>query len=83
HGFAVEGYKWCIETLEEKIQSQKDLPEESLSAHEKDNTRLLLGMSLDSCARYMISRKQLELAESLYEKALAISRQVQGETHPQ
>ncbi|XP_038664463.1 tetratricopeptide repeat protein 19, mitochondrial [Scyliorhinus canicula] len=83
HGLAVEGYKWCIETLEDKIQSQKDLPEETLSAKEKDNTRLLLGMTLDSCARYMVSRKQLDLAESLYEKALAISRQVQGETHPQ
>ncbi|XP_078060303.1 tetratricopeptide repeat protein 19, mitochondrial [Mustelus asterias] len=83
HGLAVEGYKWCIETLEEKVQSQKAVPEESLSANEKDNTRLLLGMSLDSCARYMMSRKQLELAESLYQKALEISRQVQGETHPQ
>ncbi|XP_041045701.1 tetratricopeptide repeat protein 19, mitochondrial [Carcharodon carcharias] len=83
HGLAVEGYKWCIETLEEKVQSQKAVPEESLSAAEKENTRLLLGMSLDSCARYMMSRKQLELAESLYEKALAISQQVQGETHPQ
>ncbi|XP_048452167.1 tetratricopeptide repeat protein 19, mitochondrial [Rhincodon typus] len=83
HGLAVEGYKWCIETLEEKVQREKDVPEVSLSAAEKDNTRLLLGMCLDSCARYMTSQKQLVLAESLYEQALAISQQVQGETHPQ
>ncbi|XP_059502264.1 tetratricopeptide repeat protein 19, mitochondrial isoform X2 [Stegostoma tigrinum] len=83
HGLAVEGYKWCIETLEEKVQREKDVPEVSLSAAEKDNTRLLLGMCLDSCARYMMSQKQLVLAESLYEQALAISQQVQGETHPQ
>ncbi|XP_067887177.1 LOW QUALITY PROTEIN: tetratricopeptide repeat protein 19, mitochondrial [Heterodontus francisci] len=83
HSLAVEGYKWCIETLEEKVQSQKTVPEETLSADEKDNTRLLLGMSLDSCARYLVSQKQLELAASLYEKALAICQQVQGETHPQ
>ncbi|XP_067834023.1 tetratricopeptide repeat protein 19, mitochondrial [Heptranchias perlo] len=83
HHLAIEGYKWCIETLEEKVQRQQAVPEESLSAEQKDNTRLLLGMSLDSCARYMMGRKQLELAESLYEKALAISRQVQGESHPQ
>ncbi|XP_072425759.1 tetratricopeptide repeat protein 19, mitochondrial isoform X3 [Chiloscyllium punctatum] len=83
HSLAVEGYKWCIETLEEKVQREKDVPEVSISAAEKANTRLLLGMCLDSCARYMTSQKQLVLAESLYQQALAISQQVQGETHPQ
>ncbi|XP_051879211.1 tetratricopeptide repeat protein 19, mitochondrial [Pristis pectinata] len=83
HHLAVEGYKWCIETLEEKVQREEVVPEEVLSVEEKENTRLLLGVTLDSCARYMLSRTQLELAASLYEKALAIAEEVHGETHPQ
>uniref|UniRef100_UPI00398F0B0D tetratricopeptide repeat protein 19, mitochondrial n=1 Tax=Pristiophorus japonicus TaxID=55135 RepID=UPI00398F0B0D len=31
HNLAVEGYNWCIETLEEKVQRQKAVPEETLS----------------------------------------------------
>ncbi|NXF11966.1 TTC19 protein, partial [Smithornis capensis] len=45
---AVAGYQFCILTLEEKVAKQKDLPEDVLPAEEKANTRLLLGMSLDS-----------------------------------
>ncbi|XP_069778716.1 tetratricopeptide repeat protein 19, mitochondrial [Narcine bancroftii] len=83
HNLAVEGYKWCIDSLEEKLQREGAAPEEALSVEEKENTRLLLGMSLDCCARYLVSRAQLELAGSMYQKALAIAEEVHGETHPQ
>ncbi|KAM4886849.1 tetratricopeptide repeat protein 19, mitochondrial isoform 1-T1 [Sylvia borin] len=80
---AVAGYQFCILTLEEKIAKQKDLPEDVLSAEEKANTRLLLGMSLDSYARYLLNINELSAAQKMYEKALQISNDVQGESHPQ
>ncbi|NXP29978.1 TTC19 protein, partial [Scytalopus superciliaris] len=80
---AVAGYQFCILTLEEKIAKEKDLPEDVLPAEEKANTQLLLGMSLDSYARYLLSIEQLPAAQKMYEKALQISSDVQGETHPQ
>ncbi|XP_051665664.1 tetratricopeptide repeat protein 19, mitochondrial isoform X2 [Manacus candei] len=80
---AIAGYQFCILTLEEKIAKQKDLPEDVLPAEEKANTRLLLGMSLDSYARYLLSVNQLPAAQKMYEKALQIANDVQGETHPQ
>ncbi|XP_072901392.1 tetratricopeptide repeat protein 19, mitochondrial isoform X2 [Hemitrygon akajei] len=82
HHLAVEGYKWCIETLEEKVQHEEAVPEEALS-EERKNTRLLLAMVQDSCARYLLSRGQLELATTMYQKALTIAQDVHGETHPQ
>ncbi|XP_005525797.1 PREDICTED: tetratricopeptide repeat protein 19, mitochondrial [Pseudopodoces humilis] len=83
HKLAVAGYQFCILSLEEKIAKQKDLPEDVLSAEEKANTRLLLGMSLDSYARYLLNINELPAAQKVYEKALQISNDVQGETHPQ
>ncbi|XP_061868070.1 tetratricopeptide repeat protein 19, mitochondrial isoform X5 [Colius striatus] len=83
HKLALAGYEFCILTLEEKIAKQKDLPEDVLPAEEKANTRLLLGMSLDSYARYLLNLNQLSVAQKMYEKALQISNDVQGETHPQ
>ncbi|XP_030328500.1 tetratricopeptide repeat protein 19, mitochondrial isoform X2 [Strigops habroptila] len=83
HKLALAGYEFCILTLEEKIAKQKDLPEDVLPAEEKANTRLLLGMSLDSYARYLLNINQLPAAQKMYEKALQLSKDVQGETHPQ
>uniref|UniRef100_A0A8C6NFD6 Uncharacterized protein n=1 Tax=Melopsittacus undulatus TaxID=13146 RepID=A0A8C6NFD6_MELUD len=83
HKLALAGYEFCILTLEEKIAKQKDLPEDVLPAEEKANTRLLLGMSLDSYARYLLNINQLPAAQKMYEKALEISKDVQGETHAQ
>lgn len=40
-------------------------------------------MSLDSYARYLLNINQLPVAQKMYEKALQISNDVQGETHPQ
>uniref|UniRef100_A0A8C0ZD32 Tetratricopeptide repeat protein 19, mitochondrial n=1 Tax=Cyanistes caeruleus TaxID=156563 RepID=A0A8C0ZD32_CYACU len=83
HKLAIAGYQFCILSLEEKIAKQKDLPEDVLSAEEKANTQLLLGMSLDSYARYLLNINELPAAQKVYEKALQISNDVQGETHPQ
>lgn len=54
-----------------------------LSLEERANTYLLLGMCLDSCARYLLFSKQLSQAQRMYEKALQICQEIQGERHPQ
>ncbi|XP_038615831.1 tetratricopeptide repeat protein 19, mitochondrial isoform X2 [Tachyglossus aculeatus] len=82
HEFALPGYEFCISTLEKKIERERELTEDDIP-EEKANTHLLLGMCLDSYARYLLTRKQLPLAQKMYEKALQISRDVQGERHPQ
>ncbi|KAL1779410.1 tetratricopeptide repeat protein 19, mitochondrial isoform X1 [Sigmodon hispidus] len=81
--FALAGYEFCISTLEEKIEREKELAEDIMSVEEKANTYLLLGMCLDSCARYLLFSKQLSQAQRMYEKALQICQEVQGERHPQ
>ncbi|XP_048374617.1 tetratricopeptide repeat protein 19, mitochondrial isoform X1 [Sphaerodactylus townsendi] len=81
---ALAGYQFCILTLEEKIAKQKGLATDALPAEEEQiDTHLLLGLSLDSYARYLLAHKQAAAAERLYERALQISTEVQGETHPQ
>ncbi|XP_012593362.2 tetratricopeptide repeat protein 19, mitochondrial isoform X3 [Microcebus murinus] len=81
--FALAGYEFCISTLEEKIEREKELAEDILSVEEKANTHLLLGMCLDACARYLLFSKQPSQAQRMYEKALQISEEIQGERHPQ
>ncbi|MEJ1273061.1 tetratricopeptide repeat domain 19 [Cricetulus griseus] len=81
--FALAGYEFCISTLEEKIEREKELAEDIMSVEEKANTYLLLGMCLDSCARYLLFSKQLSQAQRMYEKALQICQEIQGERHPQ
>ncbi|XP_012661474.1 tetratricopeptide repeat protein 19, mitochondrial [Otolemur garnettii] len=81
--FALAGYEFCISTLEEKIEREKELSEDVMSAEEKANTHLLLGMCLDACARYLLFSKQPSQAQRMYEKALQISEEIQGERHPQ
>lgn len=81
--FALAGYEFCISTLEEKIEREKELAEDILSVEEKANTRLLLGMCLDAYARYLLSSKQPSQAQRMYEKALHISEEILGERHPQ
>ncbi|XP_069082404.1 tetratricopeptide repeat protein 19, mitochondrial isoform X3 [Pleurodeles waltl] len=83
HTLAFAGYEFCILTLEEKTEKQKELPEEELTAEEKDNTRLLFGLCMDSYARYLLANKHLPLAKTMCERALKISMEVQGEAHPQ
>ncbi|XP_023443782.2 tetratricopeptide repeat protein 19, mitochondrial [Dasypus novemcinctus] len=81
--FALAGYEFCISTLEEKIEREKELAEDLMSGEEKVNTRLLLGMCLDAYARYLLFSKQPSQAQRMYEKALQISEEIQGERHPQ
>lgn len=80
---ALAGYEFCILTLEEKIAKQKDLTTDALSEEERIDTRLLLGLSFDSYARYLLARNQATLAQKMYEQALQIAMDVHGETHPQ
>ncbi|GAB1296212.1 Tetratricopeptide repeat protein 19, mitochondrial [Apodemus speciosus] len=80
--FALAGYEFCISTLEGKIEREKELAEDIMS-EEAANTYLLLGMCLDSCARYLLFSKQLSQAQRMYEKALQICQEIQGERHPQ
>ncbi|XP_077020098.1 tetratricopeptide repeat protein 19, mitochondrial isoform X2 [Tamandua tetradactyla] len=81
--FALAGYEFCISTLEEKIEREKELAEDILSEEEKANTLLLLGMCLDTYARYLLFSKRPSQAQKMYEKALQISEEIQGERHPQ
>ncbi|KAM9320333.1 tetratricopeptide repeat protein 19, mitochondrial [Gastrophryne carolinensis] len=80
---AVAGYQFCIMSLDERIAKERDLVPEVLSAEEKTNTRLLLGLCLDSYARYLVSQSQLLHAQTMYEKALQICKEEQGDLHPQ
>ncbi|XP_019497034.1 PREDICTED: tetratricopeptide repeat protein 19, mitochondrial [Hipposideros armiger] len=81
--FALAGYEFCISTLEEKIEREKELAEDILSVEEKANTHLLLGMCLDAYARYLLFSKQPSQAQRMCEKALHISEEILGERHPQ
>uniref|UniRef100_A0A8C0PNI0 Tetratricopeptide repeat protein 19, mitochondrial n=1 Tax=Canis lupus familiaris TaxID=9615 RepID=A0A8C0PNI0_CANLF len=81
--FALAGYEFCISTLEEKIEREKELAEDILSVEEKASTHLLLGMCLDTYARYLLFSKQPSQAQRMYEKALQISEEMLGERHPQ
>ncbi|KAM4048363.1 tetratricopeptide repeat protein 19, mitochondrial isoform 2-T2 [Anomaloglossus baeobatrachus] len=79
---AIAGFQFCILSLDEKIEKEKELSEEILT-EERTNTRLLLGLCLDSYARYLVANSQLLHAETMYKKALQICREEQGELHPQ
>ncbi|XP_069471327.1 tetratricopeptide repeat protein 19, mitochondrial isoform X2 [Ambystoma mexicanum] len=83
HDLAFAGYEFCILTLEEKTEKQKHLPEEVLTVEEKANTRLLFGLCMDSYARYLMANKKLPRAQTMCERALKISIEVQGLSHPQ
>ncbi|XP_028282585.1 tetratricopeptide repeat protein 19, mitochondrial [Parambassis ranga] len=83
---AEHGFTFCTESLEAKLEKQKMLlaedPTEELEALRKE-TRLLLGLCLDSRARYRAATLHLKQAGEDYQKALNICRQEQGDTHPQ
>ncbi|MBN3299284.1 B3A2 protein, partial [Amia calva] len=83
HELAEHGFEFCTESLEAKIKRQKELPEGSLPEEERANTRLLLGLCLDSHARYLTERRRLDQARQNYVRALQICSEEQGEAHPQ
>ncbi|KAI2667664.1 Tetratricopeptide repeat protein 19, mitochondrial [Labeo rohita] len=80
---AEHGFQFCTESLEAKIEKQKELPPETLSDEERKDTRLLLGLSLDARARYLASHHRFTGACRDYRHALQICQEEQGESHPQ
>ncbi|KAM8838326.1 tetratricopeptide repeat protein 19, mitochondrial [Synchiropus picturatus] len=93
---AEHGFRFCLDSLEAKLkQLCKQPPGKEvagevtghvLTEEEEDlrkETRLLLGLCLDSRARYRMSFRQLDQAETDYRSALDICAQEQGEAHPQ
>ncbi|XP_060729992.1 tetratricopeptide repeat protein 19, mitochondrial isoform X1 [Tachysurus vachellii] len=81
---AEHGFQFCTESLEAKLEKQKDLPPDTISAEEeRKDTRLLLGLSLDARARYLASSRRFTGACRDYRHALQICQEEQGEAHPQ
>uniref|UniRef100_A0A3P8W603 Tetratricopeptide repeat domain 19 n=1 Tax=Cynoglossus semilaevis TaxID=244447 RepID=A0A3P8W603_CYNSE len=83
---AEHGFRFCMESLEAKLQKEAALKEEERTDEqevERKNTRLLLGLCLDSRARYRTSSLRLQEASEDYQRALEICSQEQGPTHPQ
>ncbi|XP_067309676.1 tetratricopeptide repeat protein 19, mitochondrial isoform X1 [Pseudorasbora parva] len=80
---AEHGFEFCTDSLEAKIEKQKDLLPESLSDEERKDTRLLLGLSLDARARYLAANHRFTGACRDYRNALQICQEEQGESHPQ
>ncbi|KAI3374817.1 hypothetical protein L3Q82_021044 [Scortum barcoo] len=83
---AEHGFRFCMESLEAKLQKQQEIPAEQQTEEQetlRKETRLLLGLCLDSRARYRVSTLHLNQAGQDYQTALNICRQEQGDTHPQ
>ncbi|XP_059915117.1 tetratricopeptide repeat protein 19, mitochondrial isoform X2 [Gadus macrocephalus] len=90
---AEHGYRFCTESLEAKLEQHKDSsPDDQSSTDQSDTdqseglrkeTRLLLGLCLDSRARYCAATRRLKQATQDYRRALQICSEEQGETHPQ
>uniref|UniRef100_A0A673N7U3 Tetratricopeptide repeat protein 19, mitochondrial-like n=1 Tax=Sinocyclocheilus rhinocerous TaxID=307959 RepID=A0A673N7U3_9TELE len=80
---AEHGFQFCTESLEAKIEKQKEFPPESLSDEERKDTKLLLGLSLDARARYLAANHRFTGACRDYQQALQICQEEQGESHPQ
>lgn len=80
---AEHGFEFCTESLEAKIEKQKELSADELPDEERKDTRLLLGLCLDARARYLAATHRLSQAVQDYRRALQICTEEQGETHPQ
>ncbi|XP_015259832.1 PREDICTED: tetratricopeptide repeat protein 19, mitochondrial [Cyprinodon variegatus] len=83
---AEHGFRFCVESLEAKLEKHKEQMEDERTEEQevlRKDTHLLLGLCLDSRARYRASLLQLDRARQDYRKALDICRTEQGDTHPQ
>ncbi|XP_054870641.1 tetratricopeptide repeat protein 19, mitochondrial, partial [Amphiprion ocellaris] len=83
---AEHGFRFCTESLEAKLEKHKELQEDEQTEEQevlRKETRLLLGLCLDSRARYRAATLHLKQAGQDYLDALNICLQEQGETHPQ
>lgn len=70
---AEEGYKFCVEKLENKINS----------GVQDEDTLLLYGMSLDWYAQFVVELKRYKDAHDLYKKAYDLSVNLNGEISEQ
>ncbi|GCC18848.1 hypothetical protein chiPu_0021725, partial [Chiloscyllium punctatum] len=80
HSLAVEGYKWCIETLEEKVQREKDVPEDRAYEYATRASNLARETShpdqcviLSNLARVLMHRGDYHEARCVYEEALTLA----------
>uniref|UniRef100_A0A8C2FVH5 Tetratricopeptide repeat domain 19 n=1 Tax=Cyprinus carpio TaxID=7962 RepID=A0A8C2FVH5_CYPCA len=80
---AEHGFQFCTESLKAKIEKQKEFPPESLSDEERKDTRLLLGLSLDTRVRYLAANHRFTGACRDYQHALQTCQEEQGESYPQ
>uniref|UniRef100_A0A8C4ZQS5 Tetratricopeptide repeat domain 19 n=1 Tax=Gadus morhua TaxID=8049 RepID=A0A8C4ZQS5_GADMO len=80
---AEHGYRFCTESLEAKLEQHRDSSPDDQSKGLRKETRLLLGLCLDSRARYCAATRRLKQATQDYRRALQICSEEQGETHPQ
>ncbi|XP_055007938.1 tetratricopeptide repeat protein 19, mitochondrial isoform X2 [Boleophthalmus pectinirostris] len=95
---AEHGFRFCVETLEEKLEKEEEEMKETKETKEAKETteesteeaqtlrrdsRLLLGLALDSRARFWTQVSDLERAEEDYRKSLKICSEEQGPEHPQ
>jgi len=71
---ATEGFKFCKETLDAKIQTLSDIP---------DDTLALFGMTLTEYGTHYKAIGQLDESERAFSRALAIAKQVLGPVHGQ
>uniref|UniRef100_A0A8C2GH40 Tetratricopeptide repeat domain 19 n=1 Tax=Cyprinus carpio TaxID=7962 RepID=A0A8C2GH40_CYPCA len=80
---AEHGFQFSTESLKAKIEKQKEFPPESLSDEERKDTRLLLGLSLDTRVRYLAANHRFTGACRDYQYVLQTCQEEQGESHPQ
>ncbi|XP_035231024.1 tetratricopeptide repeat protein 19, mitochondrial-like [Stegodyphus dumicola] len=79
---AEKGFKFCINTQQNKLKNFDLSDAESLSDYQKD-TVLLWAMSVDWYARYLLASGMLKDAKENFLKALDISERINGASHPQ
>ncbi|KAJ9580804.1 hypothetical protein L9F63_024020, partial [Diploptera punctata] len=68
---AEDGYKFCIDTLNNKIEKGAD----------DEDTSLLYGMSLDCYAKLLVDSNRLKEAFECFKKAYDLNVKINGEVH--
>ena len=70
---AAQGYKFCISTMEKNLEKEPD----------DQNTAALLGLSIDSYARFLLLRHNYIESLKQMERSLELAIKVFGESHTQ
>lgn len=71
---AEAGYEYCLECLRKRLNSEEELDEDG---------QALLGLTLDSYARYYMELSRYDKALSLFKDSLQTARKVFGDDHEQ